>query len=96
MRLNANLRYFNFYMCFSVAPFTSSEHWSGFLKRWSTSVLAKGGQYQITFLYRYRRYFLKYGTVPNYFDFAKMVLFSGTFLFSIWLVFLFLFLEGNK
>ena len=38
---------------------------------------------ELLFAYRCRRYFLKYVPVPNYFDFAQLLLFSGTFLFSI-------------
>ena len=38
--VNATPRYLNFSTCFSVAPFTCNTHWLGFLKRWSTSVLA--------------------------------------------------------
>ena len=38
--VNATPRYLNFSSCFRVAPFTCNTHWSGFLERWSTSVLA--------------------------------------------------------
>ena len=38
--VNATPRYLNFSTCFSVAPSTCNSHWSGFLERWSTSVLA--------------------------------------------------------
>ena len=38
--MNVTPRYLNFLTCFSVAPFTRSTHWSGFLERWSISVLA--------------------------------------------------------
>ena len=38
--VNATPRYLNFSTCFSVAPFTCNTHWSGFLERWSTSILA--------------------------------------------------------
>ena len=38
--VNATPRYLNFSTCFSGAPFTCNTHWSGFLERWSTSVLA--------------------------------------------------------
>ena len=37
---NATPRYLNFSTCFNVAPFTCNTHWSGFLERWRTSVLA--------------------------------------------------------
>ena len=38
--VNATPRYLNFSICFSVGSFTCKEHWSRFLERWSTSVLA--------------------------------------------------------
>jgi len=38
-RVNTTPRYLNFSTCFSDAPLTWNEHWSGFLERWSTSVL---------------------------------------------------------
>ena len=38
--MNVIPRYLNFSTCFSVAPFTCNTHWSAFLERWSTSILA--------------------------------------------------------